>query len=197
MKKNDEIVKSDDVDDIIGIAEQLKERDTETLTVDDMVEIAGELDIEVEYVEKAIHHLKHQRLAEQEKEKQAQIRWQKYKKLGAVALAVAFALFLLGGIVTQSSLSSKFSEVKTLESKVVSALERQKKILERYGTRSDVDADGAIDGAENRVRLAKRHYDEAVGTYNKSANRIWAKVWAGFLAYPSRISFSSAIEEWK
>ena len=60
-------IKQDDLDDIIGIAEQFKLADADQLSFEEVSKVAKELDIPVEYLQKAITEQKRRKaLAKQQ-----------------------------------------------------------------------------------------------------------------------------------
>ena len=84
-------LKYDDLDDIIGLAEQLKLQDADKLSFEEISKVAKELDIPVEYLQKAITEQKRRKeLAEKQKE----IPKKRLKQIG-IGVGVVAALFLI------------------------------------------------------------------------------------------------------
>ena len=187
----------DDLDDLIGIAERLREEDTDKMSFEEMAAIAKELNISPEYLQKAIKELEKKRQQEEE-DKQKSIQEQK-----ASAKTLKYTSFAIGGVLflsclfSYASLSGKDADVELQRSMVGNALERQKVVQKRYGKESPTpEVNASIDGAENRVRIAKQRYDKAATVYNATARSFLHRPWAGLLGFPSKQPLSTARTSW-
>ena len=76
-------------------------------------------------------------------------------------------LFLIIAFSGQGSLEDALATAEQKKAQVRNVLERQVAVHERYqGRPSTVDSEAEISGAENRVRVERRRYDEAASEYN-------------------------------
>ena len=187
----------DDLDDIIGIAERLQEEDTDKMSFEEIAAVAKELDISVEYLQKAIDELKKKRLLEeQESKKQTELE-KTHKTMRTKGTVFFIVVGLVSGFYSYGSLTAKVAEVELHHSNVAGALERQKNTEKRYKEASRTAAvDAELDGAENRVRIAQQRYDRAASQYNSTSLSMLHRPWVSLLGFPSGYQLSSEKESW-
>ncbi|MBL8785292.1 MAG: hypothetical protein JNJ59_10345, partial [Deltaproteobacteria bacterium] len=105
-RKAPRVVAYDDVDDIIGIASEMQNLDADRLSVEDLREVASDLEVPEQYLGPAIVELKRRReallAAEAEKRKRRKIIG--FTVGGVVVLVVIWALG------SQSSLASELAD---------------------------------------------------------------------------------------
>ncbi len=167
---SDDRVHREDIDDLIGVAVEIKEKDEESLSVEDIEEVALELDIEPEYVEQARTELQRRReeQAQREaKEKRKAAARKKWMIGGGVGVTAIFGIW---SVATLSSLGSLHSEVEARRAQVQNVRERKRAIAEQLEGRPDsVDKDAELVGSENRIRVEAQRYAEAAARYNEAA----------------------------
>ncbi len=190
-------INSEDLDDIIGIADQLQERDMDVNEIgfDELKAVALELDISVEHVQEAMGVLKKRREDEAKAEKIRLENSNRRRKKIKIGLLVAAGIISFMLIQTHTNLSSQIVVINEHRSAVKMALDRQKTTRARYEESTSENANAELMGAENRVRVAQRRHDEAVSVYNDKAGGL-AKPFTGILGFKEKMSFSSEIKEW-
>lgn len=194
----------DDVDEVIGLAAELKEQAADRLTTTDLEEIGQELDIEPTYVRKAVGALLARRATqEHEAEREAAIAAREQarrRRLSVqVGIAVASLVFVLFAVVyaKQSSLREARAVVDQKAAQVDNVIERQVVVNARYeNVPPGAERDAMLDGAENRVRIERRRYDEAAAAYNAQAGGPIARIAAGLFGLPARMPLSNEVERW-
>ena len=116
-----------------------------------------------------------------------------------VAGVIAGSVLVIGGIAfTQSSseLATKWAEVERCRSQLVNVHERQHELQTRLANAEPGPArDTELEGAENRVRVERRNYDEAASAYNAAVGTWWSRAVAKVKGQPTRAEPSTA-EGW-
>ncbi len=185
----------DDVDDIIGIASELAEQDDQSLTLEEVEEVAEELDVPEEFVEEAVAELKSRREADAAREKAQREKARRVKKQILIAATLAVAASLVLAITGQSGLKAKLSLVEQAQSQLENVTARQVTVIDQWGDRADSnERDAELSGAENRVRIEQRRYDEAAAEYNASAGSVLGRLWSGLFGLPSQVPLSNQFE---
>lgn len=180
-----------DVDDIIGIAAELSDLERERLSVEDLESVARELDIPAHHVGPAITELKRRRaamlLAEEKRQK---------RRLVIIASAVGLvATLVVWGLIAQSGLGAMEADIAQKRAQVVSVLERQRATDRQWRDLPHSPERAAeLSGAENRVRLERQRYDEAVAAYNARASGFPTSLFARIFGRPDRIPLSNELE---
>ena len=194
MGDSDELIPKEDLDDIIGEAARRKDMAEEALTVKEIEDVASELDIGPEYVEQAMKELERRRKAKAREAKEGE----RTKKVVVGALAGALALFFVVTLVGKSSLSSKLERTKQARAQMVNVMDRKKDTLKTYGKAADSpDKLAALEGADNRIRVERRRYDEAATAYNTAVSSFPGSMWAGIFGMPDHVALSSEISAWR
>lgn len=187
----------EDVDDVIGVAARLKDADADTLTVEELEEVAAELDIEPEYVSRAVEALRQRRA-----QAQKQLQQQKQRRKAIMAAIIALVVAILGGLgvtaaVGQGGLHQRANEVSQRRAQVVNVLERQQGVERRLkGQEMTPDREAEIIGAENRVRVEARRYDQAATEYNNYTRSLPGRVGAKVTDLPDKMPLSTEIQTW-
>ncbi|MEM1414482.1 MAG: hypothetical protein AAGH15_06265 [Myxococcota bacterium] len=193
----------EDVDDIIGLAAELREREAVRLDLADLREVAEEVGIEARYVEPALEALRDRRAAEAAANQEEAARRRRLGRGLGVALGVAAALALLmvGRVASHAgTLEEAHVPVERSRAQLVNVRERQQAVEARLHAATPdperaAERDAERAGAENRVRIERRRYDEAAATYNGEARGLvgeWAAAWAGL---PREVPMSDALGE--
>lgn len=187
-----EKVHIEDVDDVIGLAAQMKDADAERLTVAELEEVAAELDIDPEYVRQAVQELKRRR--GEAARLQAQTKAQRSRlmvntSIGAAVVLGALCVALVAG---QSSLSGSLAEVERASAQVTNVLERQEATKARLADApASAEREAELSGAENRVRIERRRYDEAASDYNTRAGGFPGVIVVRLFGMPQAVELSN------
>ena len=177
-----------DVDDIIGIASELEARDAEQLSEAQLREVAAELGIAEHHVPPAIAELKRRREEAAAKAARAGVR----KRLLGLVTGGVTVLLLVSGLTVNASLGAELARIAQLRAQVVNVVERHAATRAQRETTPESPARSAeLSGAENRVRLERRRYDEAAAAYNGRAGSFPASMWAGIFGRPTQVPLSN------
>jgi hypothetical protein len=183
----------EDVDDLIGLAAEMAEADAGKLTVTELESIASEMDIPTEYVAKAVHTLQARRQAEA----LATHRRLNLRRMMLLGLAAVIGVTGLWTYSVRGTLTNLAADVEAKRAQVASVMERQTKVNARYeGLDATAERDAELAGAENRVRVEMRRYDEAATSYNKAAQGLIANLARGIFNLPSEMPLSSERNGW-
>jgi hypothetical protein len=186
-------VRDEDVDEIIGIAAEMKHASADHLTVADLESVAAQLDIPAPYVQRAMSELAARRQAAE----QARARRRRVLAWAGGALAATVVLTGVLAVQAQGSLREELSRVEQKRAQVRNVLERQAHVEARYrGAADSPERDAELSGAENRVSIERRRYDEAAARYNARARSFPASVWARLGGLPTRVPLSNEGVSW-
>jgi len=204
MSREDDAISAEDIDDIIGIAQENKDEDDSRIDVDDVEDIAEELDIPAEYIRPAVDELAERRLVEQREQEiiqqRRQIQVARLRK-SAIAIVVLLGSFALIGAAavthTQSSLAGPWAEVEQRRSRVESVMERQQHVQARVVNQpDDMQRQDALAGAENRVAIERRRYDQAASAYNAAVAGFPERALCGLAGVPCHAALADEVTEW-
>lgn len=196
----------EDVDDLISTATRLMQKDAapETLTPEDVQRIGQELDIPPEYIERAREELSRRREQEEAARREAEAadkarreRLRARVRLGGMAaagLAVVLGLFTLS---VHNGLNGTLQDVTRQRAQVRNVLDRQEAVQSRYATSAPgPERDAQLSGAENRVAVEKRRYDQAATEYNASASSFPQSMVVGLTGLPRAVPLSTEVSTW-
>ena len=170
----------EDVDDVIGVAAELAQVEEDQISVAEVEDVARQLDIPDHHVRPAVEELKRQRT----EARQA-------SRVKRVMTAVVVVLPMLWGLTLRASLSKRNAHVIQANSQWRNVVERQVAVRARYDKApASPERDAELDGAENRVRIERRRYDDAATDYNIAAKGLMAKVVLSLTDLPARSPLS-------
>jgi hypothetical protein len=180
-----------DVDDIIGIAAEMSDLESERLSVEDLTQVASELDIPERHVAPAIVELKRRR----EALLAAEAKKAKRKTLIIIIAVSVLGLIFTWGVIAQSGLATLAAAANQARSQVVNVMERQRATDTQWkGLPPSPERSAELVGAENRVRIERKRYDEAAATYNASSTSFPNSIWAAIFGHPDRLPLSNELE---
>lgn len=190
-------IAADDVDDVVGVAAALEQADQQRVGVGEMKEIAAELRIDPRYVEPAIDSLERGRRMAREARERARKRRIALAIRGAIGLGGIAAALALGAAWTRGVLAPAWSDVERARAQVETVRERRERVEEIWRDRpASLDRDAELAGAENRVGIERRRYDEAAAAYNARAGGLPHVLFCRVAGVPCRAELSSEIEGW-
>ena len=181
-----------DVDDIIGVAAELQAVDAERLSVEELGEVARDLDIPEEYVGPAVAELRRRRaaaLVAAAARRRRRLAW----IAGALAVTALLGIFSL---VDCGAVSDAHHTVLRQRAQVVNVMDRQRATRATFAAASGEPAAAELAGAENRVRIARRDYDAAATAYNQRVDGFPGALWAHLRGWPDRAPLSSEGGGW-
>ena len=187
----------EDVDEVIEAAAKAKNQDADSLSVEELEEMAAELDIPRERVAPAVEEVRRrreQKLASERAQAARRHRVWRAIQIGAGALA----LVLLGwGWSTHAVLRDAKLAADRQRAQVVNVMQRQRATGTQWQAAADSpEKQAELSGAENRVRIERARYDEAVTEYRRHAAGLMARVVIPLTGYPQTLPLSSELESW-
>lgn len=193
-----DLVDADDVDEVIGLAATAMNASADKLSVEDLVEVGGELGIPAVAIERAVAELEARRRAEKAAAAEAQARTKALRQrllLGALGGSAALAILGASG---HSSLQGQLSVVEQKRAQVRNVIERRASVDERlsHSAAPSVERDAERAGAENRISIERRRYDEAAAQYNAAASSTTGRLWQTLFGLPRRAPLSNEIASW-
>jgi hypothetical protein len=194
--RKDDHIDDEDVDDVIEIASEIAERENKEkarMSVDDVVDIGEQLGLEADDVEEAVGTLR-DREARDAARAARRKKWIRYAGGAAAALAVSL-MFM--GLIGRGRLNSARDDVDKARAQVRNVIERQANVEARLADQpASRDKDAELAGAENRIAIEKRRYDEAASKYNGTARSFTGAWGARFFAIDKRVPLSNEVETW-
>ncbi len=190
-------IPEDDLDDVIGGAEALKKAEEGKLTLDEVKAVGRELDLADEHVEKAVRELELHRQQERAQALRAAARQKRALTIGAAVVAALVALVGVMSLSARSTLVTSYAEVSAKRAQVHSVVERQAKVEATFAGRApSPDRDAELLGAENRVRIERKRYDEAAAKYNADAQGLGAGLATSLFGLPKTVPMSNEVTAW-
>ena len=180
----DDLVHDSDLGDVIEIAAERQQQADESLSVEEVKEVAEELDIDASHIDDAVNELEVRKRADLQEKAETS----KFKLIGGGVVG-AFVLILIGiGISMSGSLSSKYTDVEQAKAQYQNVLDRKKSVEKMWKGKPDSpDKMAALEGAENRVRVEGQRYDAAT-KYNQSLG-----FWATMTGAEDKVPLSSEL----
>lgn len=184
----------EDVDDVVGVASELAEAESARVRVEDMKEIAADLAIDPKLVEPAIDTLERRRAEERAAAARAAAERRTWAmRVGAVVAALAIVTGV-GTAWTRSALAPRWAEVERARSQVETVIDRRAHVEAIWRDRpAGLDRDAELAGAENRVGVERRRYDEAAADYNATASSLPHALLCGLAGVPCHAPLASDI----
>lgn len=182
-----------DVEEVIAAAARANEERLEQVSVEEVQDIAAQLDIPADLVAPAIEEVRRRRETQLAQERAREARTKRLRlgaAIGGGVLAVIIAVWLL---TARAALEDAKLAVDRQRAQVINVTERQRATVRQWATAPDSpDKQAELSGAENRVRIERARYDELVTSYRRRAGGL-----AGSLfGYPSSLPLSTEIEQW-
>ncbi|AKF85485.1 hypothetical protein MFUL124B02_13115 [Myxococcus fulvus 124B02] len=192
----------DDVNELIATATRLMQKDTapETLTAEDLRRIGAELDIPARYVDQALEALARRREAQaleaRAREEHARKRARRLRR-GAWVGAALLGFMAVWGLVVRNGLTSSMADVARQRAQVRNVLERRESLRARlHSLTPGPERDAELSGADNRVSVEIRRYDERAASFNAAVTS-FPSGWIGRLSgLPASLPLSSEVSTW-
>lgn len=190
MAKPPREVDYQDVDDVIGIAAEMQNLDQDRLSVEDLESVAKDIEIPTQYVRPAIEELRRRRaekLAADEKKK-------KSRRLMMLIAGGVLLLLVVLAVVGQRGLASKEADVDAARAQVKNVMAYRERIRATWlGAPDSGERTSALAGADTRVSLETKRYDEAVRAYNEAARGFPGGLWAALFGMPGEMASSDQV----
>lgn len=194
-KLGERAIDEDDVDDVIGHAARIKLGEEGKLSLDELKAVGRELDLEDRHVELAVHNLEAERKQAQTQAARRSARLRKLASFVTIGVAMLVALVIAVTLSARSALDASLGEVQAKAAQLENVRERQARVQAMYvGRAATLDSDAELLGAENRVRVEQKRYDEAAARYNAEARGLGAGLATSFFALPGRVPMSNELE---
>ncbi len=184
-----------DVDDVIEAAAQAHAVERETLSVEEVQDVARQLQIPAELVAPAIAVVRKRRRDQLAADAAAAAATaMRLKVLGGVAAALA-AIVLAWGLAARSSVRAAWSRVEKHRAQVLNVRDRQRATKVQWeGVADSPRRSAELTGAENRVRVEQKNYDAAAVEYNDTASGVMARLVVTWGDYPESVPLSSEVQ---
>ena len=185
----------EDVDDVIAIAERMRADEANRLTPEELAEIGAELGIPAEYVDRARQKLRERRAHQEREAKQAARLRTKIAVIAGALILCAGAIFGLWSSFAVSSLRDAFAEVERTRAQVDNIRARKTAIEQQFeGRGPSLEKDAQLVGAQNRLRVELKRFNEAAAQYNRRASSFPASLWTGGPNLPVRVDMATTAD---
>ncbi|MCP3065144.1 LemA family protein [Myxococcus sp. K38C18041901] len=195
-----------DVDEIIRRATELMQADQslETLTPEELQRIGDELDIPARYIDEA-RALRIERLQQEARSRRAmevtrQARRQRHLLRARWGMALFAGAVALSGLVMSAihnDLGTRALEVARQRAQVHNVLVRRDEVRARFATvTASPERDAELSGADNRVFVEQRRYDQLVADYNAAAASIPNRWVVERTQLPRSLPLSTELKSW-
>lgn len=186
-----------DVDDVIEAAAKAKNEEAELLSVEELEEVAAELDIPAHLVGPAVETVRRRREAELAAERARAERAKLVRRIAAGAGGVIGVLVLVLSIRTYTGLRDAKLAAERQRSQVINVMERQRATVQQWATAAESpDKHAELSGAENRVRVERARYDELATEYRRRATGLFGWLVTKLAGYPDTLPLSSEEQAW-
>lgn len=188
MTESNDETDYEDVDDIIGIAERLKQKNQESLSDEELQEVGAELGIPAEYIDQARDELERRRREERTREERLEKRRRRWRRRGLIAGGALLVVFGLWSWIATAKLNQSYSAVESHRSEVRNQLDRKAAIREQFADQPDSpEKQAQLTGSENRVRVAIQRYNDVAADYNRRARSFPASLWKSIVGLPDEV----------
>ena len=182
-----------DIEKVIEIACELRRTQADRLSFTDVRDVGLQVGLKPALIEEAVRTLVARRQAREMLRRRLR-RWAVFLVLGLLVCGV----FGVGCLtVWADQVRAQHTMVLRSASQVSNVLARQKFVRSRYQSRpSDQERDAMLDGAENRVRIEMRRYDDMVERYNSLLAKAHLRLGAFWVDLPASMPLSNQREDW-
>ena len=179
------MVAHEDLDDVIELAARMMQEEEGALTDEEVKEVALELDIPEAYIDRARAQL--ERVKAEKEAETKRLAAAKKRKIIIGSAVVVFAVAVVG--VNNSSVGSLHARVAAQEAQVDNVTERQREVTQMLQSRpNSPDKDAELLGAQNRVRVETKRYNEVAAKYNARTEGAFTTFTLLFSSLPSSVS---------
>ena len=99
--------------------------------------------------------------------------------------------------VSYGGLNDRLADVERARAQVVNVLERQVATQAQWAAQPDgPDKNAELTGAESRVRVERRRYDEAASAYNADVTGFPRGLLASLFGLPEKLLLSHEVDQW-
>ncbi len=178
----------EDVDEVIGIAERMMQKQESALSDEELQEVGAELGIPAEYVDRARNELQRRREKERERKKRRRRRRRRWKRRLTIGATVAGVIFGLWSWVAVSNLRQTHARIESQRAEIANQQDRKEAIEEQFADQPDSpEKQAQLTGSENRLRVAIQRYNRAAADYNRRAGSFPAALWAPLVGLPADV----------
>ena len=187
----------EDVDDVIAAAARAKDQEASFLSVEELQEVAAELDIPARLLGPAIEEVRRRRELELERERARAEAVARRNRIALVAAASLTVVLLAWGLWARASVRDAMLEAERQRSQVVNVMDRQVVTRAQWVDAPDSAQKSAeLSGAENRVRVERQRYDDLATEYRRRTSSLGGRVVVWLGGYPEQLPLSSEIDGW-
>lgn len=190
-------VRYEDVDDVIAAAAKAKNAEEDLLSVEELEQVADELDIPKHLVAPAIETVRKRREAELAAERAKAERARRLRLGALVGGAALAAIVLIASFTTYGGLRDAKLAAERQRAQVINVIERQQATRAQWASAADsADKQAELSGAENRVRVERARYDELATEYRRRAGGVFGSLVRSLTGLPDTLPLSSEQHEW-
>lgn len=190
-------VRYEDVDDVIAAAAKAKSEAEERLSVEELQEVAAELDIPPDLIAPAVETVRRRREAELAAERARAERMKRIRLAALVGGAVLSVIVIVLAITTYTGVRDAKLAADRQRAQVINVVQRQQATVAQWTSAADSpDKQAELSGAENRVRVERARYDEAVTEYRRRASGLFGWLVTSLAGYPDTLPLSSEQHAW-
>lgn len=187
----------DDIDDVIAAAAKAKNEEEELLSVEELEEVAAELEIPKHLVAPAVETVRRRREAALAAERTRAERARRIRIGLLVGAGVLGVFVLVASFTTYSGLREARLAAERQRAQVINVLERQQATTAQWaGAAESADKHAELSGAENRVRVERARYDELATEYRRRAGGLFGSLVISLTDLPDTLPLSSEGPEW-
>ncbi len=182
-----------DVEDVIAAAARANDERQDQVSVEELQEMAAELDIPADLVGPAIETVRKRREIQLASERDRAARNKRRWRGAAIAAGVTTVILIVWLATSRGALLDAKLAVDLQRAQVINVLERQRATVKQWATAPDSpDKQAELSGAENRVRIERARYDQLVTSYRQEAGGLAS--W--LFGYPDSLPLSSELGQW-
>jgi hypothetical protein len=190
-------VKFADIEDVIAAAAKAKNEEAQRLSVEELEEMAVELDIPKHLIAPAVEEVRRRREAELAAERAKVARTQRMRRAFTIGGGVLGVLVLVLSGSTYSALSDAKLAADRQRAQVINVIDRQRATIQQWASAPESsDKQAELSGAENRVRIERARYDQLATEYRRHAGGRFGWLVTSLTSYPSTLPLSSETAGW-
>lgn len=186
-----------DIEDVIAAAAKARDAEADSISVEEIEAIAADLDIPAHLVAPAVQEVRRRREVKLAAERAQEEQRARRTKLATRAAAALAAVLLVAGGYTWSGLREAWFAVAQQRSQVINVVERRAETRAQWADAAEsADKHAELSGAENRVRIERKRYDERVTEFNSRASGPLARLVGLLTGYPAQLPLSAEVDGW-
>lgn len=187
----------EDVDDVIEAAVKAHDATVDTLSVEELEQVATELDIPAALVAPAVVAVRERRAELLAAELEADRVAARRIRIAAIAATVLVVLGTMWCLIVRTRVRGAWLQVQRQRAQVVNVMQRQTQTRAQWAAAPDsANKHAELSGAQNRVRVERKRYDDAVAEYRAHSSSLAGRLVTTLGDYPDEVPMSSEVAGW-